>query len=233
MRAEVPSDGQGGTSLPEQELRHRNPPAESPPPQGSRAETRSPKRAEGVPSRGTDPPVHLQTSPTLKPPEAARSRRPVNAVNWAQVQTLRPQRHLKPGHLGPRRSNPRRRSHDYAEERKHARAAPQSVSRFDGASCISLVVMNRSGARPHKSPRSLNHSPTDIPGRKPASDGRNMYRPAMISRIGLTHVLHQTLQGLSSAVVFPRRKEVRRSGLLPPGLRLQSESAGRRFTSRT
>jgi len=68
----------------------------------------------------------------LKPPEATRSRRPVNAVNRAQVQTLRPQRHLKPGYLGPCRSDPRRRSHDHAEERKHARAAPQSANRFDG-----------------------------------------------------------------------------------------------------
>jgi len=69
----------------------------------------------------------------LKPPEATRSRRPVNAVNRAQVQTLRPQRHLKPGYLGPCLSDPRRRSHDHAEEHKHARAAPQPSSRFDGA----------------------------------------------------------------------------------------------------
>ena len=160
-----------------------------------------------MPSRGTDPPVHLQTSPALKPPEAARSRRPVNAVNRAQVQTLRPQRHLKPGHLGPRRSDPRRRSHDYAEERKHARAAPQSVSRFDGAGPIPCRD-GRSGARTHKSPRSLNHGPTGIPGRKPASDGRNMYRPAMISRIVLILILAGILAGCGGSGSPAGRKSV-------------------------
>ena len=108
----------------EQELQHRDIPAECSATERPLAEERAAERAHCPPRRRPGFPVDMQADPVLEPADAASRRRSRNAVDRPEIEAIRPQRDLKTGDLRGDARGCRRRRKGEEQERGQAKDPP-------------------------------------------------------------------------------------------------------------
>ena len=117
-RVEVAVDRRAEALAHEQELEHRDVPAERARAQRPRPEERPAERAERPARPDVGEAGDRQPLASLERAGSAHGRRPDDAVDLAQVQALSTQGHLEPGVLGIRRARGRGRRQACRERRR-------------------------------------------------------------------------------------------------------------------